>query len=128
MNETGGAGVAQNHRVRTPAIAPIQASSGSECLRFARCERRGSRNLPVIQEGLNEPIVRAAQAGHVVNIVDRKDVRLIEIGHAFVKESVGTTVVYVAAVVVLRIVKGFRIRISHTVLEAMRIPPVDLNL
>src|SRR5207237_4962765 len=88
--------VADEHRARVDVAAgevrdvggrgragesPVQARPRPERLRLAGGVRRGAGNLPVVEDGADDAVVVEvrAEAGHVVDVVDRGDVGLVEV-------------------------------------------------
>src|SRR5881397_2787189 len=68
-----------------------------------------------------------AKTGHVIDVVDGQNVRLIEVGRGIVKCLVRTAVVYVGGVII-GVVKRLRVGVCETILEATGIAAIHLDL
>src|SRR5260370_31597598 len=95
------------NRVGTTTVGEVQAIVVAKRLWLAGGIRCSAGDLIIIKQKLDQPVLpMMAQLGYIIDVVNRKNVRLIEIRRAIVKCFVRAAIKYVAGIVVLRVVKS----------------------
>ena len=91
----------------------------SQILRLAADVRCGTGDLIVIEQQSDQAIVPVpAKLGNIPDVVNCKDVSLVEVRNCVIKGLVRTAVVHIVRVIV-SIVKRLRVSVCNTVLKAL---------
>ena len=68
-----------------------------------------------------------AQSREVINVVDRQDMSLIEVGRRIVEGFIRPAEIYIAGVIV-SVIKRLRIGVGHPKLQTARVATINLDL
>ena len=93
--------MSRGNRVSCATIGPIQTGAAAKRLGLAAGVGSGPGNLPIIKHEFDQAIVPVtAETWQIVDVVNGKDVLLVEVGGTVVKRLVGSAGTYIRRVIV----------------------------